>query len=729
MEYKIALVGNPNVGKTSLYNRITHSLEHVGNWHGVTVGEVSKTIEYEGKTITLTDLPGLYSLTPYSPEEAISRDAVISGSYDLVVCVCESGNLMRNLYLCVQLLETGVKTLLVVNMMDEMHRKGKSLDAGSLESRLGIPVVPMSAKYGTDVGTFLKRATDCVEKNSARVTLPYFKKPVVDEIARTIKPYADRANVNASWAAIKFLENDEFISDKLSLPETEKYNFNTNIDGQSFVAKERYEFIETLIDGIVIDLSNKNRKRNGVVKPVKSCDFTSVIDRAVLNRYAALPIFFAIMCGIFYVTFGPLGSFLSGLFDKFFEFCFYKPLTGKMLSDGAPEWAIGLVGDGIISGLGGVLKFLPQVALLFFFLAVMEDSGYVSRVAFMTDGLFGKIGLSGRAVFTMIMGFGCSATAVLTARGLDDENMRKKTVIITPFMSCSARLPVYTVIAGAYFSGGAVPVIALLYVLGIFIAVTCAAVFEKHTKRLKSGKTSFIMEMPPYRIPTAERILQILAHNAKVFLIKVGTLIFALNVLVWFLTNFSFRNGYVSGGEGSILASVAGAVSPIFAPLGFGNWRAVAALLSGFVAKEAVVSSIESFGGINTVFCETNAVLGAITFLVYTLLYVPCVATLSAEIKEVGIKWTAFGLVLQLATAYLVAFIVHTIGLAVIVYGSAAIWTMTAVMLVVAASIMLASGLKERNVCGYYGKKGACDGSCCCGIYSKKREVKRKTLK
>ena len=729
MEYKIALVGNPNVGKTSLYNRITHSLEHVGNWHGVTVGEVSKTIEYEGNTITLTDLPGLYSLTPYSPEEAISRDAIISGSHDLIVCVCEGCNLTRNLYLCVQLLEAGVKTLLVVNMMDELNRKGKSLDADKLASRLGIPVVPMSAKYGSDVGVFLRKTTEFVGCADKRVELPYLKNTIVKEIVGNVKPYAVKANMNPEWAAVKLIERDEFVCSKLSLPDMEKIGLDLQNDGQSFMAKVRYDFIEFATDGIVIDLKNKKRVRKNKRQSVNRRDFTALIDKFVLNKYAALPIFLAIMCGIFYVTFGPLGSFLSGLFDKFFEFCFYKPLVGKMLSDGVPEWVTGLVGDGIISGLGGVLKFLPQVALLFFFLAIMEDSGYVSRVAFMTDGLFGKIGLSGRAVFTMIMGFGCSATAVLTARGLDDETMRKKTVIITPFMSCSARLPVYTVIAGAYFSGGTMPVIALLYALGIFVAIVCAAVFEKHTKRLKSGRTSFIMEIPPYRIPTAERILQILAHNAKVFLIKVGTLVFALNVLVWFLTNFSFRNGYVGGGEGSMLASIAGAVAPVFEPLGFGNWRAVAALLGGFVAKEAVVSSIESLGGVNTVFYGPNAALGAITFLVYTLLYVPCVATLSAEIKEVGIKWTAFGLVLQLATAYLTAFVVHTIGLAVIVYGSTVVWTMIAAIFVISSVIMLVTCLKKRNECGYCERKGMCGGTYC-GIYGNKNvEAKAKTLK
>lgn len=704
VDYSIALVGNPNVGKTSLYNRITHSLEHVGNWHGVTVGEVSKTIEYEGKTVTLTDLPGLYSLTPYSPEEAVSRDSVISEQHGLVVCVCESGNLTRNLYLCVQLLESGVKTLLVVNMMDELNRQGKALAAEKLEARLGIPVVPISAKYGFDAGAFLKRIEEYADKKTKAITLPYLKSLHVPEVASAISAKAEKINLNAAWAAIKLIEDDEYVRNKLSLPETEINKLRMPLQGQTLVAKARYDFIEAVTEGVIID--KPRRKRCG--KNEKKRDITAVIDKVVLNKFAALPIFFAIMLGIFYVTFGPFGSFLSGFADKFFEICFYKPLVGKMLSDGAPAWTIGLVGDGIIIGLCGVLKFLPQVALLFFFLALMEDSGYVSRVAFMTDGLFGKIGLSGRAVFTMIMGFGCSATAVLTARGLDDEMMRKKTVIITPFMSCSARLPVYTVIAGAYFSGGAMPIIALLYLLGIVVAVATAAVMERRSSKLKSGKASFIMEMPPYRMPTLERVLQILAHNAKVFLIKVGTLVFALNVLIWFLTNFSLRNGYVSGGEGSILAGVASAIAPVFKPLGFGNWRAVAALLGGFVAKEAVVSSIESLGGVSTVFYGENAALGALTFLVYTLLYVPCAATLSAEIKEIGVKWTLFGLALQLVAAYAVALVVHTLGLIIVIYGTTAIWTMIVATVALIAIITLFSCVKRRSMCVACGKIGEC---------------------
>lgn len=717
VDYSIALVGNPNVGKTSLYNRITHSLEHVGNWHGVTVGEVSKTIEYEGKTVTLTDLPGLYSLTPYSPEEAVSRDSVISEQHDLVVCVCESGNLMRNLYLCVQLLEAGVKTLLVVNMMDELNRQGKVLAAEKLEARLGIPVVPVSAKYGFDAGAFLKRIEEYADKKTKAITLPYLKSLHVPEVASAISAKAEKINLNAAWAAIKLIEDDEYVRNKLSLPETEINKLRMPSQGQTLVAKARYDFIEAVTEGVIID--KPRRKLRG--KNEKKRDITAVIDKVVLNKFAALPIFFAIMLVIFYVTFGPFGSFLSGLTDKFFEICFYKPLVGKMLSDGAPAWTIGLVGDGIIIGLCGVLKFLPQVALLFFFLALMEDSGYVSRVAFMTDGLFGKIGLSGRAVFTMIMGFGCSATAVLTARGLDDEMMRKKTVIITPFMSCSARLPVYTVIAGAYFSGRAMPIIALLYLLGIVVAVATAAVMERRSSKLKSGKASFIMEMPPYRMPTLERVLQILAHNAKVFLIKVGTLVFALNVLIWFLTNFSLRNGYVSGGEGSILAGVAGAIAPVFKPLGFGNWRVVAALLGGFVAKEAVVSSIESLGGVSTVFYGENAALGAITFLVYTLLYVPCVATLSAEIKEIGVKWTLFGLALQLVAAYAVALVVHTLGLIIVIYGTTAVWTMVVATVALIAIITLFSCVKRRSMCV------ACGKICGCGYDNDKicKKVRR----
>lgn len=436
----------------------------------------------------------------------------------------------------------------------------------------------------------------------------------------------------------------------------------------------------------------------------------SRIDKVVLNKYLALPIFLALMCLIFFVTFGLIGNWLSNLLDFLITKFIYKPVTNGLTSINSPLWIVNLVGEGVILGVLGVLKFLPQVVLLFFFLALMEDSGYISRVAFMTDGLFRKIGLSGRSVFTMLMGFGCSATAVLTARGLEDDTMRKKTVILTPFMSCSARLPVYTVVAGAFFASGKFLVIFGLYILGAAVSLLLAVIFEKWVKNLKSGKLSFIMEMPPYRIPTFERVMQIIFHNAKVFIVKVGTVVFALNVIVWILSNFSFTQGYTAGGENSILALFSGFIAPVFTPLGFGNWRAVTSLLSGFVAKEVVVSSIESLGGVGAVFTGEYASLSALTFLVYTLLYIPCIATFSAEIKEVGVKWALFGLVLQLAVAYVVALLFHTAGLAFIINPGITVGVIVVALIAVVCVAVLINRIKNRGKCSC--GCGSCSYSC-----------------
>ncbi|MBR2988589.1 MAG: hypothetical protein IKC64_02565, partial [Clostridia bacterium] len=365
-------------------------------------------------------------------------------------------------------------------------------------------------------------------------------------------------------------------------------------------------------------------------------------------------------------------------------------------------------------GVSGVLVFLPQVVLLFFFLALMEDSGYISRVAFMTDGLFRKIGLSGRSVFTMLVGFGCSATAVLTARGLEDESMRKKTVILTPFMSCTARLPIYTVIASAFFAQGQFLVVFGLYVLGAVISLILSAIFEK-TKKLKSGKLSFIMEMPPYRFPTFERVAQILIHNTKVFLVKVGTTVFALNVIVWFLSNFSITAGYV-GNENSILAWFSGLIAPVFSPMGYGNWKAVTSLMSGLVAKEVVVSSIESLGGLSGIFTGEYTSASALSFLVFTLLYVPCIATLVAQKKEVGVKWMLFGLFLQLGVAYVMALITYYIVVAFIVNLGLTVGVLIAVIVALIVTLVIVKAVKNKGACTC----GCSNCSSACNKYKKK---------
>lgn len=745
MEYSIALTGNPNVGKTSLYNRITHSLEHVGNWHGVTVDKVSKTILFDHNRVGITDLPGFYSMTVYSFEESISRDAVLGGEHDLIVNVCEVNNLARNLYLTLQLLELDVPTVLVINMMDELKRQGKVLNYRKIENALHIPIVPMSAKYHSDVHLLMEVSLDYIAGyNGNAVSLDYLNKLPLQDVELIIGDNAERAGFKRRYAAIKALEKDAFVLEALGLSDGQRTALERLGDWQARVAQYRYEFIDRVTAGAfsqrVVDEHHEMHEHEAHNVPIetKAAEESedkrdkhrrhhdrhagrelymhgySRIDRIVLNKYLALPIFLLLMAAVFVVTFGLVGNWLSQLLDWGIEKGLYEPITNGLNKIAAPRWVVDLVGDGIIHGVGGILTFLPQVVLLFFFLALLEDSGYISRVAFMTDGLFRKIGLSGRSAFTMLMGFGCSATAVLTARGLEDDTMRKKTVLLTPFLSCSARLPVYSVIAAAFFTGGLSWVRAFvifgMYILGAAVALLLAALFEKCFKKLKSGKLSFIMEMPPYRWPTIERVWQIIFHHAKVFLIRVGTTIFSLNVIVWLLSNFSFT-GYVpvSGGY-SILQSVSRFIAPVFKPLGFGRWEAVTALVSGLVAKEVVVSVIGSFGGPEILFPDT---LSALTFMVFTLLYIPCIATLVAIGKEIGGRWALFSLLLQLGVAYAVALVFHAIGL---------LFTLNA-GLTAGILIAVAVGL----VClltflSWWKRRGTCPGCDRCGRNCRKRK-------
>lgn len=651
-EKTILLVGNPNVGKTSVYNRLTRSGEHVGNWHGVTVEEKSKIIKRKDKALKIVDLPGLYSLTVYSPDEAVSRDRVLNEKEYVAVNVCDANNLARNLFLTLQLMEAGANVIIAANMTDELNAKGLYLDEKLLEKRLGVPVISISAKKGKSSFSVLDECLRC-DSGKRRYELPYLKKLPIENIAKIIEKNALNADLDPRYAAIKIIENDRFISEKLALNKAQQAGIRTLGDLQASLAKARYEYIDEILAG-AIKPRETGRKR-AFIKNV-----SSLIDKIVLNKFLALPVFFAVVLTVFFITFGLIGPRASALIERFISVCVSSPAQAWLKSLSAPDWVIGLICDGIIAGVGGIMVFLPQILLLFFFLAVMEDSGYVSRVAFMTDGLFEKIGLSGKSAFTLLMGFGCSATAVLTSRGLEDEKMRKKTAILTPFMSCSARLPVYSTIASAYFARGNFLVIFGLYVLGVVVALVLAVIMERCTKRLKSGKPSFIMEMPPYRLPTIERIAQILWVNLKTFLFKVGTTIFALSVIMWILSNFSLTGGYGSDSD-SIMMTVGKLLAFAFKPLGFGSWKAVTALMGGVVAKEVVISTVESLGGVSALFSGEYAAVDALSFMIFTLLYVPCIATVAALVREVGAKWAAFGVILQLVTAYIVTLLIRSV--------------------------------------------------------------------
>lgn len=660
-EISVALVGNPNVGKTSLYNRLTKSAEKVGNWHGVTVSEVNKKVKFNDAIVSITDLPGLYSLTAYTPEEEITRNGVLYEKREVIVCVCEVNNLRRNLYLTMQLIELGLPVVVVVNMMDELYKRGKTLDGETLSNRLGVPVFLTSAKSKGCEKDLLAVIEKRANGNAfIRQHPPYLEILPLEKVKKIIGENAKRSGLDLQYLAIKALENDEYVLSRLDLSERQLKELNSLGDLQASLATARYDYLEKVTCGIISDTGKKKRKKIH-------------LDKILLNRYLALPIFLLAMLLAFYLTFSLIGPFFSSLTERMLDYLLYNPAKRLLTSASVPNFVVGLVCEGIISGLTGVVVFLPQIILLFFFLAIMEDSGYASRLAFMTDGLFAKIGLSGRSVFTMLMGFGCSASAVLTSRTLENEKTRIKTVMLTPYMSCSARLPVYTVIVGAYFTGGKTLLIFSLYVLGVVVALLIAKLLQSNASPLKSEKSSFIMEIPPYRTVTTERIRQLIWHNVKTFLLRIGTIVFALNVIVWVLSNFSFTSGYVNDSSKSILASVSGVVAPLFTPLGFGSWKAVTALVSGVVAKELVVTTVESIGGVTSIFTGAYPQVSALAFCVFTLLYIPCIATLVAQTKEIGIKWTAISAFLQLVVAYSVSLIVRTLGLVVILYGSIAL--------------------------------------------------------
>lgn len=761
MDYNIALIGNPNVGKTSVYNKITHSFEHVGNWTGVTVEAVSKEILFEHRRITVCDLPGLYSLTVYSPEEGVSRDAVCAGKQQAIIDVCDVNDLSRNLYLTLQLLEAGAPVVLTLNMMDELSRRGQIVNYRKLEAALGLPVVPMATKYHAEVHMLLSVTVDYIEhRRHKRAELPYLKKLPLEQVKTIIEKNAEKAGVDLLYAAIKVLENDTFILEKLALSDERKAGIAALGEGlQDKLAAARYAYIDKIMDGVImssvadehhemhehsvhdVPLTASERdeaekrgdedeikhiRLHGKIKKnedLKRRGFSG-LDRLFLNKYLALPLFFVIMLAIFLVTFGDYmpGYWMKTGLEWIFDNALHDPVQKGLTDIGAWNWVTGLVTDGIIDGLGGVLVFLPQIVLMFLFLALLEDSGYISRVAFMTDGLFRKIGLSGRSVFTMLMGFGCSATAVLTSRGMEDEKMRKKTVMLTPFMSCSARFPVYSAICAAYFSGGKAFVIFGMYILGAAVALAYAAILNK-IKKFKSGEMSFIMEMPPYRIPTLTRVFQILWHNAKAFIIRVGTVVFAINIIVWLLSSFGV--GTVDGNTvfgycgdhaeiKSFLEYFASAVAPLFVPLGFGagehGWQAVTALISGLAAKEVVLSSIESFGGAEVVFGTDGC--AALAFVVFTLLYVPCIATLAAIRKEAGWKWMLGGAALQLATAYVISLVFYWMGVLFTYNVGAAVSIIIVLVVAAIVAAVIAHAVRTRNMCiGCPGAKN-CGGSC-----------------
>ena len=669
---KVALAGNPNCGKTTLFNALTGSNQYVGNWPGVTVEKKEGTARLGDRSITVVDLPGIYSLSPYSMEEIVARDFIIGEGPDAVIDIVDATNLERNLYLTVQLLELERPLVLALNFMDEVKARGDQIDVERLSKELGVPVVPITAKTGEGLDELLQ-----VAHRQMHLGVTYEPDDLYDDfthdihhrMGELIHDYAYAANLPAHWASIKLLEGDGIVAKALNLPADVQNKLDAIIaeyeassalgDRETLVADSRYRYIERVVRASVV-------KGKGSEGPT----LTEKIDRIVTGKYTALPLFLCAMLVMFVITFGPFGSWLqdgvSTLIDLFSGW-----LEGTLTAAGAPAVVISLACDGIISGVGGVLSFLPQIALLFFFLSFLEDSGYMSRAAFIMDRLLRRFGLSGKAFIPMLMGFGCSVPAIMGARTMENEKDRRMTILLIPFMSCSAKLPVYGLLSAAFFGPWAGLVVFGLYVIGMVVGILSGILF-KHT--LFSGEPApFVLELPPYRFPSMENIATHVWQKVKGFLVKAGTLILAMSVVLWLLQSFDFSLHMVDDAANSMLGTLGALIAPVFAPLGFGFWQAAVALLTGFIAKEMVVSSLSMFYGFSLTAAGTAVAaamtgftpLSAFSMLVFILLYVPCVAATSTMAKELGsAKWTAFSVCWQIGVAYAASLLVHTVGLA-----------------------------------------------------------------
>ena len=668
---RVALAGNPNCGKTTLFNALTGSNQYVGNWPGVTVEKKEGTAHLGDRELTVVDLPGIYSLSPYSMEEIVARDFIIGEGPDAVLNIVDATNLERNLYLTVQLLELERPLVLALNFMDEVEARGDHIDLARLSRELGVPVVPIVAKSGQGLEELLE-----VAHRQMHIGYTFEPDDLYDDfthdihhrMGNLIHDYAYAAGLPAHWASIKLLEGDEVVQQALQLPShvqarldeiIAEYEASSDLgDRETLIADSRYQFIQRVVE-------------HSVTKGAKASQptLTDRIDRVVTGKYTALPLFLCAMLVMFVVTFGPFGSWLQGWVETFIQLG-SDALRSGMAAAGVSPVLISLVCDGIISGVGGVLSFLPQIALLFFFLSFLEDSGYMSRAAFIMDRLLRRFGLSGKAFIPMLMGFGCSVPAIMGARTMENEKDRRMTILLVPFMSCSAKLPVYGMIAGAFFGPWAGLAIFALYVIGMVMGILSGLIFKR---TLFSGEPApFVLELPPYRFPSLENIASHVWQKVKGFLVKAGTLILLMSVILWLLQNFSFSLTMVDDTSQSMLGTLGGFIAPVFAPLGFGFWQAAVALLTGLIAKEMVVSSLSMFYGFSLTAAGSQVAaamagftpLSAFTMLVFILLYVPCVAAVSTLAREMNsLKWTLFSIAWQIGVAYAAAFLVHTVGL------------------------------------------------------------------
>lgn len=669
-----ALAGNQNCGKTTLFNQLTGANQHVGNFPGVTVDRKDGTIRNHPEA-TVTDLPGIYSLSPYSSEEIVTRDFLLKSHPDGIINIVDASNLERNLCLTMQLMELGIPMVLALNMMDEVRENGGSVRVNELEKILGIPVVPISAAKNEGVDELINHAIHVARYGEAPVRIDFCpdneeKQEPVGAVHRCIhaavhmlEPEAKALGIPVRFAATKMIENDYLLEKEMMLSKEKENAFleivrvmenESGLDRKAAVSNMRFSFIEKVCEQTVTKPSESKEHKRSVA-----------IDKILTGKYTAIPCFIGIMGLIFVMTFNLVGAWLSDLMGMGVDAV--TGLISKALAAADVNTVVqSLVVDGVCKGVGSVISFLPTIVTLFFFLSILEDTGYMARVAFVMDKPLRKIGLSGRSFVPMLIGFGCSVPAIMSTRTLSSERDRKMTILLTPFMSCSAKLPIYSLMVSTFFARKYQALVMVgLYAFGIICGILYALVLNK--TKFKGEPVPFVMELPNYRLPSAKSVVQLLWEKAKGFLQKAFTIIFAATIVIWFLQTFDARFNVAKTAENSLLAAIGNLAAPLFAPLGFGDWRVATALITGFTAKESVVSTLNvllggSTAGVSTMFTPFSAVV----FLVFTLLYTPCVAAIATVKREMGgAKAATLIAVSQCAIAWVVAFVVHLFGMAV----------------------------------------------------------------
>lgn len=667
MKLNIALAGNQNCGKTTLFNQLTGSNQHVGNFPGVTVEKKEGTVR-RNKDLTVVDLPGIYSLSPYTAEEVVTRDFLVREKPDVIINIIDATNIERNMYLTLQLMPLEVPMVIALNMMDEVRANGGVIDIAAMERELGLFIVPIAANKNEGIDELIERVMDAAAGKApggegCPRRIDFCSGPVhkaLHSITHLVEDSARKAGYAPRFAATKLVEGDPPMESALSVSAVEKdiikriikeMESDLGTDREAAIADMRYAFIENLVRRTVTKKEESREQARSVA-----------LDKFFTHQIFAIPIFVLVMSVVFWLTFGPVGSTIAGFFSSGIDAGINLVHVGLSRLDVSP-WMHSLIVDGMLAGVGSVLSFLPVIVILFFFLSLLEDTGYMARVAFVLDSLLRKIGLSGRSFVPMLVGFGCSVPAIMAARTLSSDRDRRMTIMLTPFMSCSAKVPVYAVFCAAFFPKSGALVMAALYFGGVLVAIASGLVL-KHTL-FKGNSVPFVMELPVYRMPSLKSVVLHLWEKTKDFVYRAFTIIFVGSLIIWFLTNLDWSFDMVSDSAQSILASIGSLIAPVFTLNGFASWQSVAALVSGFTAKEAVISTLAVVhpDGLASYFTP----LSALSFLVFTLLYTPCMAAVAATRREMGsLKWTLAAVAFQTGLAWAISAFVFQIGRAVV---------------------------------------------------------------